>query len=110
MRRTGPYQVILATLTEIKVVGKNGWYHLNHCTQAQEPDAPNPLPERLQDPTPDTQADVGPDQKELAKELNKIKYKQIEERKKKTDLIEMYPIGIMCWMSMNFHVFISISI
>lgn len=32
VRRTGPYQVILATPTAVQIISKNGWYHLNHCT------------------------------------------------------------------------------
>lgn len=34
MRRTRPHQMILATPTAVKVIYKNGWYHLNHYTRA----------------------------------------------------------------------------
>ncbi|XP_044221330.1 protein NYNRIN-like [Thunnus albacares] len=40
-RREGPFKVILATPTALKVEGKRFWFHLNHCCRArsrQEPE------------------------------------------------------------------------
>ncbi|XP_046694299.1 uncharacterized protein LOC124378612 [Silurus meridionalis] len=33
-RREGPFKVVLATPTAVKVEGKEYWYHLNHCCRA----------------------------------------------------------------------------
>ncbi|KAI5609483.1 hypothetical protein C0J50_9477 [Silurus asotus] len=33
-RREGPFKVVLATPTTLKVEGKEHWYHLNHCCRA----------------------------------------------------------------------------
>ncbi|KAJ8342593.1 hypothetical protein SKAU_G00325210 [Synaphobranchus kaupii] len=38
-RQTGPYQVILATPTAVKLKEIGPWVHLNHCRRAQEPEA-----------------------------------------------------------------------
>ncbi|XP_049444015.1 uncharacterized protein LOC125895877 isoform X3 [Epinephelus fuscoguttatus] len=40
-RREGPYKVILATPTALKVEGKDVWFHLNHCCRAN-PQGPYP--------------------------------------------------------------------
>ncbi|XP_029926020.1 uncharacterized protein LOC115372353 [Myripristis murdjan] len=37
-RREGPYKVVLATPTALKVEGKTFWYHLNHCCKAEDPE------------------------------------------------------------------------
>lgn len=37
-RREGPFRVILATPTAVKVAGRKFWYHLNHCYKAQQPE------------------------------------------------------------------------
>lgn len=36
-RREGPYKVVLATPTTVKVEAKTVWYHLNHCCRATKP-------------------------------------------------------------------------
>lgn len=33
-RRVGPFKVVLATLTAVKVKGKTTWFQLNHCSRA----------------------------------------------------------------------------
>ncbi|XP_038563196.1 uncharacterized protein LOC119894616 [Micropterus salmoides] len=37
-RREGPFKVVLATPSALKVEGKNVWFHLNHCCRANEPE------------------------------------------------------------------------
>ncbi|MDG2555475.1 hypothetical protein P7M41_26125, partial [Vibrio parahaemolyticus] len=37
-RREGPYKVILATPTALKVEGKDIWFHLNHCCRVNNPE------------------------------------------------------------------------
>ncbi|MGL5803092.1 MAG: hypothetical protein ACRCX7_10960, partial [Cetobacterium sp.] len=34
--REGPFKVVLATPTAVKVEGKEYWYHLSHCCRAAE--------------------------------------------------------------------------
>ncbi|XP_029902678.1 uncharacterized protein LOC115355895 [Myripristis murdjan] len=60
-RREGPYKVVLATPTALKVEGKPFWYHLNHCCRAEDPErtlaayskqAPTNQPEGDDDVTP----------------------------------------------------------
>ncbi len=37
-RHEGPFKVILATPTALKVEGKNVWFHLYHCCRAKDPE------------------------------------------------------------------------
>lgn len=36
-RREGPFRLILTTPAALRVEGKIVWYHLNHCSRAEEP-------------------------------------------------------------------------
>ncbi|XP_078019386.1 protein NYNRIN-like [Epinephelus lanceolatus] len=58
-QREGPYKVILATPTALKVEGKDVWFHLNHCCRANTPERP-PVPRpraRQRAVTPEPQGD-----------------------------------------------------
>ena len=55
-RREGPFKVVLATPTAVKVEGRKVWIHLNHCSAA--PIAPRPS-EPVQPEGQDSQDDSG---------------------------------------------------
>lgn len=63
-RREGPFKVHLATRTALKVEGKKFWFHLNHCSKAEDPEgtfeayrrrAPSPGTEGVGNATPQSQ-------------------------------------------------------
>lgn len=58
-RREGPYKVILATPTALKVEGKDVWFHLNHCCRANNPERVS-TESTSEENTPSSVADDGP--------------------------------------------------
>ncbi|MGL5955089.1 MAG: DDE-type integrase/transposase/recombinase, partial [Brevinema sp.] len=61
-RREGPFKVVAATSTAVKVEGKEHWYHLNHCCRAAalDPSQSKPEPEQRKG-GPDTDSDSDDD-------------------------------------------------
>ncbi len=59
-RREGPFKVILATPTALKVEGKKFWFHLNHCCRADDPEGTAEAYRRRARPGSDGEGDTAP--------------------------------------------------
>ncbi|MGL5101235.1 MAG: hypothetical protein ACRC6N_01525, partial [Plesiomonas sp.] len=80
-RREGPFKVVAATSTAVKLEGKEHWYHLNHCCRAtgagQGQDRPCPKQARP-DTSTDSDEDNDSDKPEGPAQHTRAKTKQRE--------------------------------